>query len=92
MKTTARKEHAKHAVPAATIARMILEKLKDFDIDGLGHGYTMERAEACEMAEEHLKEALAALMMADGAYKANVMFELEEKLAEAMKPAPMFPR
>jgi len=92
MKTAARKEHAKHAVPTAIMAKMIIKKLTNFDIDGLEKGYTMERAEACKIAEEHLKEALAALMMADGAYKANVMFELEEKLAEAMKPAPMFPR
>ena len=58
----------------------------------LGMDKAIHEVKACEMAEEHLKEALAALMMADGAYKANVMFELEEKLAEAMKPAPMFSR
>jgi len=81
MKTAARKEYGKHSNPCWKLASMMQKKLTDFAIEGLEHGFTMERAKACEIAEEHLKEALAALMEADGAYKANVMFEIEEKLA-----------
>ena len=80
--TEARRKHARYAVPTAKMAKLIQEKLTEFDIDGLGHGYKMKRADACEIAEAHLKEALAALMEADGAYKANVMFEIEEMLAK----------
>jgi len=81
MKTNARKEYGKHSDPCWKLAGMIQKKITDFAIDGLEHGFTMERAKACEIAEAHLKEAIAALMEADGAYKANVMFEIEEKLA-----------
>lgn len=83
MKTTAaRRKHAMHAAPCYKLAKLIQEKLTAFDIDGLEHGYRMERANACERAKDCLKEALSALMEADGAYKANVMFEIEEMLAK----------
>ena len=81
MKTTAaRRKHAMHAAPCYKLAKLILEKLNEFDLDGLEHGYKIERADACERAKDCLKEALAALMEADGAYKANVMCEIEEML------------
>lgn len=83
MKTTeARRQHGEQSVQVYKLAKLIQEKLNEFDIDGLEHGYKMERAKACERAKDCLKEALAALMEADGAYKANVMFDIEEMLAK----------